>query len=347
MTHPTYVDQILVHWGEEILWDERGPVRKGKAQGPIKVLMGAAATNGFGAGTNGHARAQKIRAHLVSLVNKPPQVMVKITGGGPDMKRIGSHIDYIARGGRYKKKGFEELEIETEDGQRLQGKEDRELIKEWFKQGGAPIPEEIQDHSFETKINKRQKREALNMILSMPHGINREQVKAAARATVHELFEGRHLYAMVHHEDTDHQHTHVVVKMVGHDGSRLNPRKADLENWRLTFAKHLNARGVQAVATRRRVRLQREKGQSQAVRQMKDRGIKPKREITAQTQVVAKHQALSNDKRFAKAYAEMAHALSNSQLPQDQALGKDVQTFLNEQGMSDLTKRPIKKIGIR
>lgn len=345
MASKQYVDHVLVHWGEEVLWEDRGPVRKGRAQPPLKILTRPAsgASQGSGGGGQGHERAMKVRAHLSALVSQPPQVMVKITGGGADMKRIGSHIDYIARGGRYKKKGLEELEIETEDGQMLQGKEARAMLKEWFAHGGAPIPEEIQDLPSDTTQIKRQRREAMNMILSMPHGINRELVKAAARATVLELFGGKHLFAMVHHEDTAHQHTHVVVKMVGHDGKRLNPRKADLENWRQIFAKHLNERGVEAVATRRRTRLKRAKGESQAVRQMKERGKWPQRESTSQTQTTAQARAEFNHKRYATAYQAMAKALSSSDDPADRQLAKGVQTYLQAQGVPV----KLKQVGIR
>lgn len=352
MAQKQYVDHVLVHWGEEVLWEDGGPVRKNKTQAPLKVLtrlakaaQGDDGSSGWGSGAGGgggHDRAMKVRAHLNALVSQAPQVMVKITGGGADMKRIGSHIDYIARGGRYKKKTLEELEIETEDGL-MQGKEARAMLKEWFAHGGAPIPDEVQDLNSDTTMVKRQRREALNMILSMPHGINRELVKAAARATVTELFGGKHLFAMVHHEDTAHQHTHVVVKMVGHDGKRLNPRKADLENWRLIFAKHLNERGVEAVATRRRARLKRSKGESQAVRQMKERGKKPQREQTAQTQTAAQKKAAQNQQRYAKAYQEMAKALSQSDDPADRQLAKGVQNYLQAQGVP----LKLKQVGIR
>ena len=335
MASKVYVDRILVHWGEELLWDgnQRSVQKKAALSNPFK------ASNSGSGGAGSIATAAKVRAHVAAMVRQSPQVMVKITGGGADMRRIGSHIDYIARGGRYKKKGEDELEIETDDGQTIQGDDARKRLKELFAFSGTPIPEEVQDFKGDTTGTRRQRREALNMILSMPHGINREQVKAAARATVKELFGDNHLYAMVHHEDTDHQHTHVAVKMAGHDGKRLNPKKADLENWRLVFAKHLNSRGIDAVATRRRVRLQRKKGESQAVRQIKDRGEEPIRELTSKTQEAHKLRALENEKTASHAYSEMAKALATSDQPEDRQLAKGLQGYLQEHGVQVRLRR--------
>lgn len=330
MASKIYVDRILVHWGEELLWDNnhRSVQKKAPLSNPLKTSKTAS-----GAGdAELAATAARIRVQVAAMVRQAPQVMVKITGGGADMRRIGSHIDYIARGGRYKKKGEDELEIETDDEQTIQGEDARRRLKELFAFSGTPIPAEVQDSS-DTALIRRQRREALNMILSMPHGINREQVKAAARATVKELFGDNHLYAMVHHEDTDHQHTHVAVKMAGHDGKRLNPKKADLENWRLTFARHLNSRGIDAVATRRRVRLQRQKGESQAVRQIKDRGKVPMREVTSKTQDAHKLRAQENEKKTVHAYSEMAKVLATSEQAEDRQLAKGLHGYLAQHGV--------------
>lgn len=341
MASKVYVDRILVHWGEELLWDDshRSVQRKPRFSNPLR--SGSAASDGAGpADTSATAAiAAKVRSHVAAIVRQAPQVMVKITGGGADMRRIGSHIDYIARGGRYKKKGEDELEIETDDGQTVQGEDARKRIKELFAYSGTPIPDEIQDFKGDTTLMRRQRREALNMILSMPHGINRDQVKAAARATVKELFGDNHLYAMVHHEDTDHQHTHVAVKMVGHDGKRLNPKKADLENWRQVFARHLNQRGIDAVATRRRVRLQRKKGESQAVRQIKDRGEVPRRELSSKTQEAHKMRAQENERTASHAYTEMVKVLATSELSEDRVLAKGLQGYLKQHGVEVRLRR--------
>jgi hypothetical protein len=326
MATKTYVDRMLVHWGEDLLWEDNHRVQK---KPPVQITLKSPRSTG-GSGS----KADHVRQHVAAMTRKAPQVMVKITGGGADMRKISAHIDYIARAGKYKQKNEPELEIETDDGQVIQGKEARQHIKDMFEHSGAPIPKEVQELDSDTTLTKRKRREALNVILSMPHGINRDAVKAAASATANKLFAGNYLFAMVHHEDTDHQHTHIVVKMVGHDGKRLNPRKADLENWRITFAKELNARGIDAVATRRRVRLQRQKGESQSVRQIKDRGGKPKRESTSITQEIAKKRGQANDRLATKAYSEIAKTLSTSDSSQDRQLAKDLKSYLMQHGIA-------------
>jgi hypothetical protein len=284
-----------------------------------------------------------VRGHVAALLRKAPEVVVKISGGGADMRRIGSHMDYIARGGRYKKKGQDELELETDDGQIVHGKDAREALKRIWAQSGAPIPQEIDFPENESVLQKRKRREALNVILSMPLGVNRELVKAAARETAKALFGENHLYAMAHHSDTDSQHAHIVVKMVGHDGIRLNPRKGDLENWRIRFAKALNVRGVDAVATRRRVRLKRLKGESQAVRQMKDRGVEPDRQSTSESQSVPQMRAKANEQKVSQAYTEIAKALATSADAQDRSLAQGLQGYLQEHGVSiQLPPRPLR-----
>lgn len=325
MTTKTYIDHMLVHWGEDLLWDENRRIQK---KPPVQLTLNRPRSTYISG-----SKADRIRQHVAAMARKAPQVMVKITGGGADMRKISAHIDYIARAGKYKKKDEPELALETDDEQIIQGKEARQHLKDTFEHSGAPIPQEVHELDSDSTITKRKRREALNVILSMPHGINREAVKAAARATAIKLFASNHLFAMVHHEDTDHQHTHVVVKMVGHDGKRLNPRKADLENWRITFAKELNLRGIDAVATRRRVRLQRQKGESQPVRQIKDRGDKPKREATSLTQEIAKKRGQANEKHATKAYSEIAKTLAASDSPMDRQLAKDLRSYLAQHGI--------------
>jgi len=162
MASKIYVDRILVHWGEELLWESNHSSiqKKRPLPGPMKAVKSIAENDAGVAAT-----AARVRTQVAAMVRQAPQVMVKITGGGSDMRRIGSHIDYIARGGRYKKKGEDELEIETDDGQIIQGEDARRRLKELFAFSGTPIPAEVQDSKGDTDVVRRQRREALNMIL--------------------------------------------------------------------------------------------------------------------------------------------------------------------------------------
>ncbi|BDU56989.1 hypothetical protein LTEGF4_26700 (plasmid) [Limnohabitans sp. TEGF004] len=334
MATKQHVDNVLVHWGEDLVWSERKPVKKGKDETKRILNMIGSVIEGPKATPKASGLTPKaVRDNLVGVVRNLPQVVVKITGGGSDMKRIGSHIDYIARGGKYKKKGEEELELETEEGLVVRGKEARAMLKEQWQIAGAPIPPEAHEFIGSDGKVKKPRREALNVILSMPAGVDREKVKAAARATAKELF-SNHQYVIAHHSDTDSQHAHVAVKMVGLDGQRMNPRKADLEQWRIAFAKQLNDRGIEAVATRRRTRLQRPKGESQAMRQMKDRGITPDRVKTAEAQPKAVERAQENEKKVVNAYTHMAQALAVSPDQSDRALARDLQRTMQNHGVA-------------
>lgn len=309
------IDSRLASFADPILWMERRRVVKKSDRSAGASLNKA---EHISSALQPRELGGAIRDHVRHLVRRTPQVMVKITGSAGDMKRVSSHLQYIQRSGRYRRKATEELPIETDSGQTLLGKEGRSLVEQEFAHGGSPIPLEVR--GAETG-SSRIKRETLHIVFSMPSSSGREPVKAAIRATAQRLFEG-HQWVMVHHEDTDNQHAHVVVKMVGHDGVRMNPRKGDLERWRIEFAGELQARGVPAVATRRRARLQRDKGKSRVDLALSQRGIRPWREATAKTQPAAKGRALDNEVRFLSAYQGVAQVLAESGAQEDRQLAK-------------------------
>jgi hypothetical protein len=59
---------------------------------------------------------------------------------------------------------------------------------------------------------------------------------------------------MVLHDHQANPHVHISVRAESKHGKRLNPRKADLHRWRETFAERLRGQGVEAEATRGRIR---------------------------------------------------------------------------------------------
>jgi hypothetical protein len=94
------------------------------------------------------------------------------------------------------------------------------------------------------------RREAFNIMLSMPRGTDPLAVQRAAREFAHiELAD--HKYVMVLHDHQANPHVHISVRAASKHGKRLNPRKADLQRWRETFAQKLRGWGVEAEATRR------------------------------------------------------------------------------------------------
>ena len=59
---------------------------------------------------------------------------------------------------------------------------------------------------------------------------------------------------MVLHDHQANPHVHISVRAESRHGKRLNPRKADLQRWRETFAEKLRGWGIDAEATRQRTR---------------------------------------------------------------------------------------------
>ena len=317
-------DQQLAEFGEDITWHEHDAPKGGSDRS-----LGRGMKQGKAVADSWNARAAAVREHVRGVVRQSPEVMVKITGSSSDMKGMARSLDYVARGGKYKKKGEKELAVENENGDVFVGVDGRELLRREWALGGPPIPE----NAITAGVidGKKPPREVLKIIYSMPADVGREAVSAAARVAVAETFKN-HQWVIAHHADTENQHSHVLVKMVDMDGKRMNPRKGDLEGWRKVFARELNARGIEAVATRRRVRMQRSKGVSQAVREMRARGLTPERDKTAAPQSKAVARALENEQKMLKAYKGIAQALAESKDPQDRHLSQQLQDRLAQKG---------------
>jgi hypothetical protein len=159
--------------------------------------------------------------------------MVKVTGGGRGMKAIAAHFKYISKNGR--------LEIEDDRGEVLRGKNDLRGLGDEWRLGGTPID----DIGF--------RREAFNIMLSMPRGVDPLYVLKAAREFA-ETEVTDHKYVMVLHDHQANPHVHISVRAESKHGRRLNPRKADLHRWRETFAEKLRDHGIEAEATRQATR---------------------------------------------------------------------------------------------
>jgi hypothetical protein len=214
MPTPSNLDGVLVQWGDRLFYPANRVVR---ARTP--KLTGA------GIQQRAHAIRQRIRA---TVVRRAPQVMVKVTGGGRGMGAIAAHLRYISKGGR--------LTIEDDRDLAHEGKEAlRDLADQW-RLGGSRIPE------------KSERREAFNIMLSMPAGTKVEFLQRAAREFAKTEL-SNHRYVMVLHTHQANPHVHLSVRAEGRDGQRLNPRKEDLRRWRETFAERLRGWGIEAEAS--------------------------------------------------------------------------------------------------
>ncbi|MGH8218508.1 MAG: relaxase/mobilization nuclease domain-containing protein [Steroidobacteraceae bacterium] len=189
--------------------------------------------------------SQEQLAVIAHTVRRSPEVMVKmLNAGGRDLPSVARHFEYLDRGG--------ELEIETDEGEKLKGKGTAAaLVEDWELALDAQRPATA-DH----KPRQAGKSPKLvhKMIFSMPAGTPPEKVLSAVKDFAREEFGAKHRYAMVMHTDEPHPHVHLVVRAAGYDGRRLRICKATLRDWRREFAHHLREHGVAANATERAVR---------------------------------------------------------------------------------------------
>lgn len=197
-----------------------------------------------------HARHEALK-QIARVTRRAPEVIVKVTGGARGFRSLKEHLAYITRNGK--------LLAETGDGGVLEGSRNvKDLAEAWWSGMG--------------RRRRRNTRDTINLILSMPPGTDRKAVSEAAREFARETFGGRNDYLIAIHEDTDHPHAHVTVKTRGLDGRRLDPRKADLQAWRESFADALRRHGVEAAATPRRSRGVVRKAKRQARKHLEARG---------------------------------------------------------------------------
>lgn len=241
------VDGVLKEWGERLFYE---PV-KGKKGRNVRGGASRPAPS-----SKPHSSAM-VKDRLARTIGKAPEVMVKIPVGEKDpatgkhrpimtnMGAIKAHFDYISRNG--------DVELEDENGAVFRGSDDVYEVRDAWAKGKIGIP-----------LTNGRRREAFNIILSMPPGTDRKAVKDAARQFAAEQF-GNHQYVFAAHEDEDHPHVHLAVKAVDKSGVRMSPRKADLQAWREHFADKLREQGVAANATPRRVRGVVRKAEKQAV----------------------------------------------------------------------------------
>jgi len=199
-----------------------------------------------------HASGGGARARLERIAARAPEVMVKVTGRTRDVAHLRAHLDYISRNG--------ELELEGADGALIVGRRDvADLADDW---GAAALAD---------KPRRKDSPLSHSVILSMPAGTNDIAVRDAARSFAADMFAGRHDYVFTLHTDTPRPHVHLTICSRGHAGERLNPKKADLELWRQTFAQALRDRGVEAEATPRRARGVTRKAERTPLRKIRDR----------------------------------------------------------------------------
>ena len=302
-------DGMLSEWGARLFYPAlKGKGNGGAGGGPRPLLLAAAAA---GSAISAH----DVRSHIRSTVSPgATQVMVKITGGGKGMKAIAAHFRYVGRQGKEEVGGKgQTLEIEDERGEKIQGSLGLAQLADEWRVAGAYIAEESN------------RREAFNIIFSMPAGTPPQAVREATAETVLELFEG-HKHVFVMHEDQGAPHVHLSVRADRNDGTRLAPRKADLDRWRNVFAKNLQDRGVNAVASRQPVRAVNRNYRKLWEERAAERG-QLKRQRPAQR---SSARALAARAEAIRVWEQITVALASSKDPTDVRLAADAVRYLAE-----------------
>jgi hypothetical protein len=196
-------------------------------------------------GPGGRDRLSPAEVQQVArTVSRTPEVMVKVlSGGGQNLGAVRRHLEYLGRAG--------ELELETDDGERLQGKgTEKVLLEDW----DLDLDTDRRQVDLSVANGRQPPKLVHKLMFSMPPGTPPGKLEAAVRNLAREEFALKHRYVMVLHTDEPHPHVHMVVKAVSEKGERLNIRKATLREWRREFARHLRQQGVAANATERVVR---------------------------------------------------------------------------------------------
>lgn len=297
------IDGMLQEWGTRLFF---GMPKRPKGTSGGKVAAGAIVAASFmSAGT--------VRAQISAAVRPhAKQVMVKITGGGRGMKAVAAHMRYISRLGKPEVGGKgQSLELEDENGDKVSGKEGIEGLQYDWRMAGSYIPDESH------------RREVFNIVLSMPEGTPAPEVLSAARDFAKETFEG-HKYVFTMHDDTGSPHVHLAVRAERMDGVRLNPRKADLQQWRERFAARLQDRGVNAVATRASTR-----GMVKAPKELwRMRAGEAGRVRTPRPPVRSESSVKLARQQAVEAWSHVAQALATSTKSQDHELAQAVMGYV-------------------
>src|SRR6185503_12730823 len=109
--------------------------------------------------------------HIRRTVERTPEVMVKVLSkGGQDTKAVRRHLDYLSRRG--------ELELESDDGERIAGKDaQKTLLEDW----GLDLYDERRRTGLLPREDRRQPRLVHKLMFSMPAGTPADKVFQAVR----------------------------------------------------------------------------------------------------------------------------------------------------------------------
>ncbi|KAA9013893.1 relaxase/mobilization nuclease domain-containing protein [Sphingobium limneticum] len=290
--------------------------------GTLRIRSGGKGRGGSNAGLS----AAEARAKLERIVRKAPEVMVKISGKQRGARHLAEHFGYISRHGK--------LEIRSSEG---------EIIREEKRLKAIAADWDMLDQAM--NAHGKDRPTSMSMVLSMPGGTtDASTIHDAVQAFARVEFEGQFSYMVALHTDTAHPHVHLTVAAQGADGTRFNPRKADLHHWRESFAYELRQRGIAAEATPRRARGHVQKRVRSPAHHLEartaglGRDLDLNRLIEERAQEFARSKnperrvedvlALGRQKQIRGAYADAAAALAATGKDEDRALAEDIAGFV-------------------
>jgi len=238
-----FVDRRVGGQNYSPIWDINEPIDLFKVKAKQRGKMPSAFKGGQGAGSSNQRRLR------TAITSKYGQAVVKVISYGRGKESARNQLNYISRRG--------DLELEGRDGTVVEGSEAvEELAKDWAR-------------DFDNKANSRN---LVHIVLSTPKGTSRTAAHESVRDFARNVFADNYDYMLVRHDDTDNPHSHLLVKMRGDDGIKLDPRKADLKAWREEYARCASRHGIKLDASSRLSRGQGKRGKKMAVVKMKARG---------------------------------------------------------------------------
>jgi hypothetical protein len=282
------------------------------------------------------------RQNLKALVNKKPEVMVKVTGGGRSISGIRAHMKYITQHG--------DVELENERGEIFNSAEAiNDELEAWNDTTlGEKMPNTNAPQSKEKKRNKYGRlldengkvlppSEAVNFVFSMPEGTDPLKLKNAMRDFLEANFSKRHQYVFGLHTDRKHPHVHVAVKSKSFvDQKRLDTRKAAIQGIRLSFVEHLAQHGIEASATPRSTR----NALTRATpKRSKVKGKTELEVVVKNTKVTQPMKAIAQEER--EGLKKVMAALKASPAKDDQDLATAVDKFLQNKGVEKGVKEDV------
>jgi hypothetical protein len=282
------VDGVLLEWGTGLFYD--GPAKSRAGEEGWLILPRP-------------VTPRAIRARIRASVRCVPQVMVKIMSNQKGMKGVRRVLRYISHKG--------EITVTDENGEQFKGMPVVLELGELFRCDTALIPEE--DSPW---------RETLHIEMGMTAGtVDRQRLEESVREVLAAEFDG-HKYAWAYHGHQTNPHLHIVVRTMGRDFQRLPTRKGDLHRWREGFARALRSRGIEADASRRVVRgVIRQSEAIWAVKAREEGRLHNDRGERHGVTPEAMHLTLA-------AWGRVHNALAGSQDAADQALAREVKSFL-------------------